>query len=112
MTFENELHENELGFEYIEKYLSLRSAKLLGPIWKTGQIIEFSDAENILDRRVLPLREYKKLISYWYPTVEKEDEQNKIQKIGPKREDNMKVKTYLADKPQRWFYGQRGSSGD
>jgi len=84
--------DNELGTEMVQKYLLLRKSKLLGPIWKTGEFVEFSDIDDILDRRVLPIGEYRKLISYWYPTNQKEvtkreliNEEN-IERIGPKRE--------------------------
>ena len=76
-----------LGWEMIEKFLALRKAKKLGPIWTTGQLVEFSDLDDPFSRRVLPIGEYRKLISYWYPEVRKIEEKGEyIERIGPKRE--------------------------
>ena len=83
------LDHDELGIETIQKYIELRKAKKLGPIWLSGQVITFSDVDDILSRRVLPLGEYKKLISYWYPTNQKEVETRELTKIGPKRESRI-----------------------
>lgn len=70
----------------ILKYLDLRKAGKLGPVWVGGELIEFSDVEDILSRRVLPQREYRKLISYWYPTNQKEHEHERPERRGPERD--------------------------
>jgi hypothetical protein len=93
--------EDELGILYITKYLELRKALRLGPVWKTGFVVEFSEPDDILERRQLPLGEYKRQkIDYWYPSTMseiKKEEVEKLQRIGPKRDDRAKW--------NRGFYG-------
>lgn len=63
---------NDLGHDYITRYVALRSAKRIGVIWTVSDVVMYSPLPypHSAPRQPVLLAAMKKMIDYWYPGSE------------------------------------------
>lgn len=82
--------ENDsLGFEYIERYISLRKYQKIGVIHRTGNVVTISAQMSLFpdpnDAEKKPIEEVRKMIDFWFPRVERK---------GPNREETKGLREF------------------